>query len=207
MKIRSLGAIALALVLPAMAPAAEETSASRVASSPADNFPAIDIRELIAKVARRSSKQFVIDPRVRAEIPLSGFDVNAVDYEKLLAILSVNQFVAFQSGGVVRVVPDAIARQLPIPVTTEVSPKALDDELVTLIVQVKNACAPYLVPIVRPIMPQNAHLAAMAPSTLIVVDRADNARRVVEVIERIDKAQTPGAKCGPEILGSKPESK
>jgi general secretion pathway protein D len=203
MKIRSLGALALVFLLPAMAPAAEETSASRAASSLADNFPSIDIRELIAKVAKRSGKQFVIDPRVRAEIPLSGLDVSAVDYEKLLAILSVNQFVAFQSGGVVRVVPDAIARQLPIPVTTEVPPKALDDELVTLIVHVKNSCAPYLVPIVRPIMPQNAHLAAMAPSTLIVVDRADNARRIVEVIERIDKVQAPGTKCGPEIFGSK----
>jgi general secretion pathway protein D len=207
MKNLSSWALALVLVLPAAAPAAEETPASRVASSQADNFPNLDIRDLIARVAKRSGKQFIVDPRVRAEVPLTGLDVNAVDYGRLLAILSVHQFVAFESGGVVRVVPDAVSRQLPIPVTSEVPAKVLDDEMVSLIVQVKTACSAHMVPVLRPLMPQAAHLAAMPPNALIVVDRAANARRIVDMVERLDKTATPGTRCGPEFFGSKTDGK
>jgi general secretion pathway protein D len=210
MKNLSSWALALVLVLPAAAPAAEEPPASRASSSQADNFPDMDIRELIAKVAKRTGKQFIVDPRVRAGIPLTGLDVNAVDYGRLLAILNVHQFVAFESGGMVRVVPDAVSRQLPIPVTSEVPAKALDDEMVSLIVQVKAACSAHMVPVLRPLMPQAAHLAAMPPNALIIVDRAANARRIVDMVERLDKTAPPGSKCGPEVFGwksEKPESK
>lgn len=210
MKNLSSWVLALVLLLPAAAPAAEESPAARAASSQADNFPDMDIRDLIAKVAKRTGKQFIVDPRVRAGIPLTGLDVNAVDYGGLLAILSVHQFVAFESGGLVRVVPDAISRQLPIPVTSEVPAKALDDEMVSLIVQVKAACSAHMVPVLRPLMPQSAHLAAMPPNALIIVDRAANARRIVDMVERLDKTATPGNRCGPEVFGwksDKPESK
>ncbi len=195
-------ALALVLVLPAAAPAAEESPASRAASSPADNFPNLDIRDLIAKVAKRTGRQFIVDPRVRADVPLTGLDVNAVDYDRLLAILGVHQFVAFESGGVVRVVPDAIARQLPIPVTSEVPAKALEDEMVSLIMQVKAACSAHMVPVLRPLMPQSAHLAAMPPNALIIVDRAANARRIVDMVERLDKAANGKQDCGSSKLGS-----
>src|SRR5262245_46147356 len=98
MKNRTAWALALVLALPAIAPAAEEPSAS--ASS--QGYKSIEIGELIAKVAKRTGKQFIVDPRVRAEVPLIGLDANSVDYGRLLAILSVHQFVAFESGGVAR---------------------------------------------------------------------------------------------------------
>ena len=163
--------------------------------------------DLIERVAKLTGKQFIVDPRVRAEVSLTGLDVGRVDYERLLAILAVHQFATYQSAGFVVIVPDASARQFPVPVANEIAAATSDNEIVTLVVQVKTACAAYLVPIVRPLMPQHAHLAALPPNTLIVVDRAGNARRVVDMIERIDKAATPGAKCGPEILGSKSASK
>jgi general secretion pathway protein D len=202
MKNFSSWALALVLVLPAAAPAAEESPAARVAGSQADNFPNLDIRDLIAKVAKRTGRQFIVDPRVRTDVPLTGLDVNAVDYDRLLAILSVHQFVAFESDGVVRVVPDAISRQLPIPVTSEVPAKALEDEMVSLIVQVKAACSAHMVPVLRPLMPQAAHLAAMPPNALIIVDRAANARRIVDMVERLDKAANGKQDCGASKLGS-----
>src|SRR5262245_31184561 len=105
MKTRSTWALALVLALPAMAFAAEGSSVP--SSSQGYKFQSIEIGELIAKVAKRTGKQFIVDPRVRAEIPLIGLDVNSVDYARLLAILTVYQFTAFEAGGAVRVVPDA----------------------------------------------------------------------------------------------------
>src|SRR5262245_55845983 len=109
MKTRTPWALALVLALPAIAVAADEPPAA--SSSQGYRFQSIEIGELIARVAKRTGKQFIVDPRVRAEIPLIGLDVNSVDYARLLAILNVHQFVAFEAGGAVRVIPDAVMRQ------------------------------------------------------------------------------------------------
>jgi general secretion pathway protein D len=96
----------------------------------------------------------------------------------------------------VRIVPDASARQLPIPVTNEVPAKALDDEYVMVMFQAKNMCAAQSVPVLRPLMPQAAHLAAFPQTnTLLISDHAANARRIVEMAERLDKAAPAGQKC------------
>ena len=109
-------ALSLALALPVLVLAAEPTTSPCVAASSGSEF-GIDLTDLIDKVARRTGKQFIVDPRVRATVPKAGLDIEKVDYARLLAILAVNQFAAYESDGVVRVVPDANARQFPIPVT------------------------------------------------------------------------------------------
>jgi hypothetical protein len=45
-------------------------------------------------------------------------------------------------------------------------------------------------------MPQAAHLSALPPNMLMIVDRAANARRIVDMADRIDKAAPPGERCG-----------
>ena len=93
----------------------------------------------------------------------------------------------------VSILPDRDARQLPSRVLNADDPGIGDDTLVTRIVQVRNACAAHMVPVLRPLMPQFAHMAAYPPTnTLILADRADNVRRVVDLVESIDKAAPPG---------------
>ena len=172
----------------------------------------IELTDLIDKVAKRTGKQFIIDPRVRATVAKAAIDLEKVDYGKLLAILTVHQFSAYEANGVVRVVPDAIARQLPIPVTTEIPAKALDDEYVTVLITAKNMCMAQVVPVLRPLMPQAAHMAAYVQgNTLIISDHVANARRIVDMVERLDKASPAGQKCPPDDPGprkaTKPEKK
>ncbi len=196
-------ALAAALALPVLVSAAEPAAPSCVASPGASDF-GIELTDLIDKVAKRTGKQFIVDARVRATIPKTGLDIAQVDYPRLLAILAVHQFGAYESNGVVKVLPDASARQLPIPVTTEVPPKALDDEYVTVLFQAKNMCTAQAVPVLRPLMPQAAHLAASIQSnTLIISDRAANARRIVDMAERLDRSAPAGQKCSPD--GSSPK--
>ena len=102
---------------------------------------------------------------------------------------------------------------MPIPVTTEVPAKALDDEYVTVMFTAKNMCMAHAVPVLRPLMPQAAHMAAFAQSnTLIISDHAANARRIVDMAERLDKAAPAGQKCPadmswPPVKSDKPEKK
>lgn len=180
--------IAAVATLPLVCGAAD--SASKSAES------GTELAGIIANYAKRSGKPFIVDPRVRAEGGLVGIDPDKITYEQLLALASVHQFVVVRSGDLTIVVPDAGARQLPTPVYTDARFKALDDEWVTLLLSTKNVCAAHLVPILRPLMPQAAHMAAHPQSNqMIVSDRAVNARRIAELIGRIDGAAPAGAGC------------
>jgi type II secretory pathway component GspD/PulD (secretin) len=56
-------------------------------------------------------------------------------------------------------------------------------------------------------MPQAAHLAAFPQTnTLLISDHAANARRIVEMAERLDKAAPPGQKCA-EVNTNKADAK
>jgi len=190
--------LAAVLALPVVASAAEPATPPCTASANSSGYD-IEIADLIASVSKRTGKQFIIDPRVRAQVSGVGLDMNKVDYPKLLAILNIHQFAAYESNGIVKILPDAGARQLPIPVTTEVPAKALDDEYVTVMFQAKNMCSAQAVPILRPLMPQSAHLAASPQAnTLVISDRAANARRIIDMAERLDKAAPGGQKCPAE---------
>jgi general secretion pathway protein D len=198
--------LAVVLALPVLSPAAEPAPQACAASS--DPAVGIDLTDLIDKVAKRTGKQFIVDPRVRAIVSKTGLDYDKVDYARLLAILTVHQFAAYESNGVVKVLPDASARQLPIPVTADVPAKAFDDEYVTVMFQAKNMCSAHAVPVLRPLMPQAAHLAAFAQAnTLLISDHAANARRIIDLAERLDKAAPAGQKCPPEMWSAKNEGK
>ena len=171
-----------------------------IAAAAEDSTPRADPEgaDIIRSFAKRTGKKFIIDPRVRFIPGFAGIDPDKITYEQLLATLSVNQFATFVQGDVVAVVPDANARQLPTPVYSDANFKAGDDEWVTLLLTPKKACTPHLVPILRPLMPQAAHMAAdLNSNSLIMTDRAANLRRVADLVERLDKAATGKADCGP----------
>jgi general secretion pathway protein D len=153
------------------------------------NFKDADITQIAEAVSAATGKTFIIDPRVRAQVtmltstPMSP----AAFYEAFLSILQVYGFIAVPAGDVVKILPDANARQMPSnDLPDHVS--ATSDEIVTQVVDVKNVSAAQLVPILRPMVPQYAHLAAYAPGNILIIsDRASNVNRMIRIIRRIDQ--------------------
>lgn len=190
MKLQITLGLAAMLALPLAAAAQDSASPSGPVSSSHSSLSDIEIGDLIARFAKRSGKQFIVDPRVRAQVPLAGMDPDRIGYDKLLAILAVHQFAAATQGDWTIVVPDANARQLPTPVYTERNFKAgAPDEIVTLVLSVKNICAAQSVPVLRPLMPQAAHMAAFTDTnTLILSDHASNLHRLVSMLEALERA-------------------
>lgn len=195
MKLRFAIGVAVVLALP-LAAAAQDTAPAPGSISRA-SAPDIDIADLIGRYAKRTGKQIIIDPRVRAQVPLAGMDPNKIDYARLLAILSVNQFAAVTQGEWMIIVPDVNARQLPTPVYTDRNFKtAAPDEIVTLVLPVKNVCSAHIVPVLRPLMPQAAHMAAYPDiNTLILSDHASNLHRIVTVLEALERNAPNGKGC------------
>jgi len=165
--------------------------AAQGASSPriTPNFKDADITHVIEAVAAATGKSIIVDPRVRAQVTMLSATPMTPDafYEAFLALLQVHGFVAVPSGKTVKVIPDANARTVPgndLPDRLS----ATSDELVTQVVGVRNVSAVQLVAILRPLMPQNAHLAAYPSSNmLILADRANNVSRMLRIIRRIDQ--------------------
>lgn len=190
-----------ALVVVSAAPAQESSKVTSTAGG-------IEIGELIARYAKRAGKQIVLDPRVRAQVALAGIEPNEISYDQLLAILSVNMFSVVDSGGILAVVPDANARQFPTPIYTDVNFKASDYEIVNLLVTPKRVCAAQLVPVLRPLQPQAAHLAAeVQTNTLIINDRAVNARRIAAMVEQLDKLGSGAKDCQQSFWTASPKPK
>jgi len=154
------------------------------------NFKDAEITQVIEAVAAATGRSIIVDPRVRAQVTMLSSTAMTPDafYEAFLALLQVYGFVAVPSGNVLKIIPDANSRTMPGNDLPD-SVSDTSDELVTQVVAVTNVSAAQLVAILRPLMPQNAHLAAYpASNTLILADRASNVNRMVRIIRRIDQA-------------------
>ena len=172
----------LALALPAAAPGQGQGAIT-------PNYKDADLGQIIEAVSAVTGKNFIVDPRVRAQVTmLSSTPMSpAAFYEAFLSILQVHGFVAVPSGDVIKIIPDANARQVPAnDLPSSVSDSS--DEIVTQVVAVKNVSAAQLVPILRPLIPQYGHLAAYPASNMLIIsDRASNVNRMMRIIQRIDQ--------------------
>lgn len=152
------------------------------------NLKNADIHSLIQTVSRQSGRNFVVDPRVKARVTvISSTPLNADElYETFLSVLQVHGYAAVPSGDLVKIVPDVNAKQGPVPQYTDGDSNS--DQLVTQVIKVQNVPAAQLVPILRPLVPQQGHLAAYAATnTLIVTDRGSNIGRLINIIKGIDR--------------------
>jgi general secretion pathway protein D len=153
------------------------------------NFKDADITQIIEAVSMATGKNFIIDPRVRAQVTMLSSTPMTPDqfYQAFLAILQVHGFVAIPTGNVIKIVPDANMRQyaandLPDHVSSS------SDEMVTQVLAVQNVNASQLVPVLRPLMPQNAQLSAVTGSNILILsDHASNVNRMMRIIARIDQ--------------------
>lgn len=152
------------------------------------NYKDADIRQIVEAVGAVSGKNFILDPRVNAKVTMLSSTPMSPDafYAAFLSILEVHGYVAVTTGDVVKVIPDASARQYPGTVGND---GPAGDDIVTQVIQVENVGAAQLVPILRPLSPQYGHMAAHPGSNMLIIsDRAANVARIVNIIRRIDQS-------------------
>ena len=172
---------------------AEENSAKK-GKSVTLNLNNADIRAFISTVSEMTGKNFIIDPRVKGRVTVVFSTPTSPEniYEVFLSVLKVHGFSAVPSGDTIKIVPNAGAKQDSIP-TVLTEKTSIGDNLLTRVVQVNHADATQLATILRPLLPQHAHIAAHASSnTLVITDTANNVNRVVDIIRRIDQANNFG---------------
>jgi general secretion pathway protein D len=171
---------AVALAMPALlaAPVAAQTTL---------NVRDADIRAFIADAAKVTGRVFIIDSRVQGKVtvvtdrPLSRSEY----FEVFLSTLRANGLVAVPTGnGAFRVQPIDNAASQPSRIG---SAGANRNSYVTEIVRLRSIDATSAVETVRPLVSaQGAVSANRAGNSLVIVDFADNIRRIREVLRRVD---------------------
>lgn len=154
------------------------------------NYKDTELGQVIQAVSEITGKNFIIDPRVNAKITMLSASPmsSAAFYEAFLAVLQVYGYVAMPAGDVIKIIPNTDARQMP-SIDLRQSIRSTSDEIVTQIITMKNLSAAQLVPLLRPLIPQQGHLAAYAQGNLLIIsDRANNVSRVVKIIERMEES-------------------
>lgn len=180
---------------PASAEAERDAGGPPAGFPPAMNLPGVDIGELIERLAAEMDREFVLDQRMRGIFGGTTAGADA-DYETLLAILRQSGFATIETADQILIVPEGSARTQPSRVLAEDDRRISDHEIVTRVIDVPDFLPPregiagsasQLVPLLRPMLGQSAHLGAVAGSNkLIVVDRYDNVRRIEAVIAALD---------------------
>ncbi|MFN9737580.1 MAG: type II secretion system secretin GspD [Pseudomonadota bacterium] len=152
------------------------------------NLKDADIRVFIATVSEITGKSFIVDPRVEGKVnvvstkPMDAAEV----YRTFESVLRVHGYAAVPSGSMVKIVPEAIAKQDGDAGT---APSGGPDAIVTRVVELKHVGANELLPILQQLVPQSGQVALVSgANALLITDRAGNLARVEAIVRRVDQA-------------------
>ena len=148
------------------------------------NLKNADIREFIDQVAEITGETFIVDPRVKGQVsvlsktPLTLSEV----YQLFLSVMSTHGFSVVTQGDQARVIPNAEAK------AEANSGGAAPGKLETRLIQVQQGSVAELIPLIRPLVPQYGHLAAVtSANALIISDRSANIARIEDLIRQLDQ--------------------
>ncbi len=150
-------------------------------------LPMVELAPVLERVERDSNKRFLVDGTVGPRIYLAGVAASDIDYPILLSVLRANGLAAVEIQGRVNIVRESEVRFLPAPIVQGEDASIAADEWITRVLTTTNIEAAQLVPILRPLLPQAAHLAAHGTTNrLIVMDRYANVQRITEIVRALD---------------------
>ncbi len=155
-----------------------------------------DISEFIASIGKLTGKTIVMDPRVKGKVSISTPKSVTKEelYEIFLVQLGVNGYSVINVGkDILKVIPQQGAKLEGIEVQGggATLPRT-SEKIVTRVVQVQNVDVAALVPILRPLVDNQSGIITPYPASnvILITDREANVRRLLEVIERVDKADS-----------------
>jgi general secretion pathway protein D len=175
--------LAVALLLGAV-PGAH---AQRAAEPITLNFVNADIEAVARTMAAITGRNIVVDPRVKGTMNLSTDHPvpPATAFNQFVATLRLSGFTVVESGGLLKVVPEAEAKLQGGSVN--VGSTAGGNQIATQIFRLNFENASNLVPILRPLIsPNNTINVNPGNNSLVITDYADNLQRIARIIAALD---------------------
>lgn len=151
------------------------------------NLRDADIRAFIDQISQLTGQTFIVDPRVRGQVSVVSNATLSLSevYQLFLSVMATHGFSVLTQGDVARIVPNAEAKSEAGGGPTG------GDLLETRVIQVQHSSATELIPLIRPLVPQYGHLAAVSSANaLIISDRSANIARIEDLIRQLDRTES-----------------
>ncbi|MGB5444716.1 MAG: type II secretion system secretin GspD [Psychromonas sp.] len=157
------------------------------------SFKNADINEFINIVGKNLNKTIILDPTVRGSINVRSYDLlnERQYYQFFLNVLEVYGFATVEmDNGIIKVIKSKDAKTSAIPVVDD-GLSQTGDQMVTRVVPVSNVSVRELAPLLRQLNDNagGGNVVHYDPSNvLMITGRAAVVNRLVEIVNRVDKA-------------------
>ncbi|HKW38458.1 MAG TPA: type II secretion system secretin GspD, partial [Burkholderiales bacterium] len=153
------------------------------------NFQQADLQAVVKAMSQMTGRNMLIDPRVRGQVTIVSARAMpiAAAYQVFLSALKAQGFTAVEGpGDSVRIVPVAEAKA-SAPVNEQAGPPRGGEQVVTQVMIGQHVAVAQLQVVLRPLMSPTSQLSVYEPANaLIITDYADNVRRLLRIIEKVD---------------------
>ena len=190
--------LAIVLLLATVAPAAsaapsrggDAVPTSRARNTPVTlNFVNADIEAVSRAIGAMLNRDVLVDPRVKGTITVYSDKPQPLEqaYRNYLSALRGLGFTVVESGGFLKVVPEADAK-LQTGVVSVGQPSRAGDQVLTQIFKLNYENPNNLVAVLRPLITANNTInASPANNSLVITDYADNLQRLGRIIAALDQ--------------------
>ncbi|MFN7484129.1 MAG: type II secretion system secretin GspD [Betaproteobacteria bacterium] len=176
------------LALPA-APLQAQTINPRSRAPVTVNFVNADIEAVSRAFAAMIERNIVVDPRVKGSITVYSEQPQSIRdaYSSYVSALRGLGFAVVESGGLLKVVPEADAKLQAGTVSVGEVP-VRGDTVITQIFPLRYENPNNLVAVLRPLISANNTInAAPGSNSLVITDYADNLRRLGQIVAALDQ--------------------
>ena len=152
------------------------------------NFEQAEIRSIIDLMAKTTGKNYVIDPDVHGNISIIAPQLMSTDQSQqiFMSALKTLGYTTIPEGPVTRIMAMREAKHT-VGTPQDHTQTLQHNSWVVQVVPIAYVSASQLAPILRPMLPDNAHLYAYNPSnTVVLTGPSDDITRMVNIIKQVD---------------------
>lgn len=153
------------------------------------DFNNVDINVFIKFISELTSRNFVVDQRVRGKVTIISPSKISVKeaYKVFESVLEVHGYTTIKSGEVTKIVPSPDARSKNIETRLKEEAASPEDRVVTQLIPLKYASPSDIKKLFAPLVSKSSVILAYPPTNmLIITDVYSNIRRLLRILNAID---------------------
>ena len=153
------------------------------------DFNNVDINVFIKFISELTSKNFVVDQRVKGKVTIispTRISVNEA-YKVFESVLEVHGYTTIKAGKVYKIVPSPDARSKNVETRLIDEAASAEDKIVTQLIPLKYANSSEIKKLFAPLISKSSVILSYPPTNmLIVTDVYSNIKRLLRILKTID---------------------
>ena len=155
------------------------------------DFNNVDIVVFIKFISELTSKNFIIDQRVRGKVTIISPAKISIEeaYRVFESVLEVHGYATVTSGEVIKIIPSPDARTKNVELLLREAARSPEDRVITQLIPLEFADPNEIRKLFAPLVSKSSVILAYPPTnTLIITDVQSNIQRLLRILDEIDVA-------------------